>query len=245
MLGQVGAVEAHRLVGISSVIIVPVEQRRRRFRRQSQSMHAEHAADIHFAGARKQAVAHHAHHRARHDAEILFDRSPALHGADGHFGRRHPVIDHRAELRHLHQRSFGHAAGIHVFLDRSQLGLRSVVVVLHALDAAEHFGKIERLDRDALRFQNLLAVADGIESGGPRANRSHAQVAEAIHHAADRRRTIAGLWRIPANPELSVCSVVIEYGMPYCLRLLQADIFPQKLSRRNAMVIFLGSSGVA
>ena len=44
---------------------------------------------------------------------------------------------------------------------------------------------------------------------------------------------------------LSVCNVVIEYGMPYCLRLLQADILPQKLSRRKAMVIFLGSSGVA
>ena len=33
--------------------------------------------------------------------------------------------------------------------------------------------------------------------------------------------------------------------MPYCRRLLQADILPQKLSRRKAMVIFLGSSGVA
>ena len=29
-----------------------------------------------------------------------------------------------------------------------------------------------------------------------------------------------------------MCSVVSEYGMPYCLRLLHADIFPQKLSRR-------------
>ena len=44
---------------------------------------------------------------------------------------------------------------------------------------------------------------------------------------------------------LSVCSVVIEYAIPYCRRLLHADIFPQKLSRREAMVIFLGSSGVA
>jgi len=30
--------------------------------------------------------------------------------------------------------------------------------------------------------------------------------------------------------------------MPYWRRLLQADILPQKLSRRDAMVIFLGSS---
>ena len=33
--------------------------------------------------------------------------------------------------------------------------------------------------------------------------------------------------------------------MLYCRRLLQADILPQKLSRRKAMVIFFGSSGVA
>ena len=33
--------------------------------------------------------------------------------------------------------------------------------------------------------------------------------------------------------------------MPYCLRLLQADILPQKLSRRSAMVILPGVSGVA
>ncbi len=31
--------------------------------------------------------------------------------------------------------------------------------------------------------------------------------------------------------------------MPYCFRLLQADILPQKLSRRNAMVILLGIVG--
>ena len=40
-----------------------------------------------------------------------------------------------------------------------------------------------------------------------------------------------------------MCSVVSEYGMPYCRRLLQADILPQKLSRRNAMVILLGIVG--
>ena len=34
-------------------------------------------------------------------------------------------------------------------------------------------------------------------------------------------------------------------GMPYCLRLLQADIFPQNESRRSAMVIFPALSGNA
>ena len=52
-------------------------------------------------------------------------------------------------------------------------------------------------------------------------------------------------WANSGESGLSVCRVVIEYGMPYCLKLLQADILPQKLSRRKAIVIFLGSSGVA
>ena len=43
----------------------------------------------------------------------------------------------------------------------------------------------------------------------------------------------------------SVCSVVSEYGIPYCVRLLQADILPQKLSRRCAIPILAGVSGVA
>src|SRR3981081_3318776 len=37
----------------------------------------------------------------------------------------------------------------------------------------------------------------------------------------------------------------MECGIPYCRKLLQADILPQKLSRRKAIVIFPGSSGVA
>ena len=43
----------------------------------------------------------------------------------------------------------------------------------------------------------------------------------------------------------SVCSVVSEYGMPYCRRLLQADILPQKLSRRSRIDMREGVSGVA
>ena len=103
-----------------------------------------------------------------------------------HFGRRHPLIDHGAEFCHLHQGGRGHAARVHIFLDQSQLGLRGIVVVFHALDAAQHFGKIERLDRNALRFENLLAVADRVEGRGTRADRSHSQVAEAIDDPTDR-----------------------------------------------------------
>src|SRR5579859_3134168 len=48
-----------------------------------------------------------------------------------------------------------------------------------------------------------------------------------------------------AESGATVCRRVSEYLMPYCLRLLQADIFPQKLSRRCRIVIFAASSGVA
>ena len=51
--------------------------------------------------------------------------------------------------------------------------------------------------------------------------------------------------RKQAESGASVCRVVSEYGMPYCFRLLQHDILPQKLSRRSAMVMRPGVSGVA
>ena len=60
-----------------------------------------------------------------------------------------------------------------------------IVIVFHAVDAAKHFGEIERLDRDALRLQYLFAIAHGVERGWAGADRSHAQVAESLHHAAD------------------------------------------------------------
>ncbi len=76
VLGEVGAMEADGLVRIVTVVIVPVEQCRRRLASQWQRIHAEHAADVHFAGARHQFVAHHAHDGAGHDAEdILPSRS--------------------------------------------------------------------------------------------------------------------------------------------------------------------------
>ena len=59
--------------------------------------------------------------------------------------------------------------------------------------------------------------------------------------AANQSRSL----RNSSEPGASVCSVVSEYGMPYCFRLLHADILPQKLSRRSAMVIRPGVSGVA
>src|SRR5258708_8062082 len=79
MFGQVAAVETHGLVRIVSVVVVPVEQSAWRFRRELQRMHGKHPAHIHFAGAREQRIAHHAHHCARHNTKIFFERGPALH----------------------------------------------------------------------------------------------------------------------------------------------------------------------
>ena len=182
-LGQVGAVKAHSLIRVRSVIIVPVEQSRGSAGSQPERMHAEHAADVDLAGARQQAIAHHAHDRARNHAQVLFDRGPTLHRADGYFSGRHPLIHDCAKLRHLQQSCFWNRAGIHVLLDGSQLGLRHVVIVLGSLDPAEHFGEIEGLDGDAVGFKNLLAVTHSIEGGRTRADRTHAKIPKAIDHA--------------------------------------------------------------
>ena len=41
----------------------------------------------------------------------------------------------------------------------------------------EDLGEVDRLHRDAARFQDLLAVADGVEGGGPRADGADARLA--------------------------------------------------------------------
>ena len=52
---------------------------------------------------------------------------------------------------------------------------------------------------------------------------------------------------LPNSAELgdTVCFAVIEYLIPYCIRLLQADILPQKLSRRSLIFMSSRRSGVA
>ena len=68
MFGQVGTLEAHSFVRVRPVVVVPVEKRGRSIGSQTQGVHSEDAADVHFARARQQAVAHHAHDGARHEA---------------------------------------------------------------------------------------------------------------------------------------------------------------------------------
>ena len=118
--------------------------------------------DIPPPGAGKEIVAHHAHYGAGHHAEIFFERRPALNGADGAIGLLHPLLDDHAQLRHLDQRGYGNIVGGHIRLNGRELGLHRIVVILEPLDTAQHFGKIERVHRDAAPLQQLLAVTNGV-----------------------------------------------------------------------------------
>jgi hypothetical protein len=222
--------EADRLVGIVAVVVVPVEQRAGRFRGQLQGVHADHAADIHFAGARHQVVAHHAHHRAGHHAEVLFERRPALHGADGPLRSRHPAVDHRAQLGHLHERRRERRPWKHSS-DGGQLGLRGRVVSFMRLMRPRISERSIGLDGDAAGFQNLLAVAHGVERRRPRADGADAQPAGPSPRGRRRRTTPdpsekLGIGRFGVQRGQRVRNAVLR-------RLLQADILPQKLSRRS------------
>src|ERR1035438_9485133 len=182
VLRKIAAMEADGLVGIVAVVIVPVEQGAWRFAGQLQRVHADHAADIHLAGARHQVLAHHAHHRAGHHAKEFFERGPALYGADGDLRLLHPGIDHGAEFGHLHEGFDGNLVGGDVLADGAQLGFG--FAVLHADDAAENLREVDRFHADAAGFQQFLAVAHGVESRGTRADGADAQAAQAAHHAA-------------------------------------------------------------
>ena len=52
MFRKIGAVEADGFIGIVAVVVVPIQQGAGRAGGQTQGVHADHAGDIHFAGAR-------------------------------------------------------------------------------------------------------------------------------------------------------------------------------------------------
>ena len=60
-----------------------------------------------------------------------------------------------------------------------------IVVIFHAIDAAEDFGEVEGFDGDALRFENFFAVTDGVEGGGAGADGADSEVAKSFYYAAD------------------------------------------------------------
>src|SRR6266849_100292 len=185
MLRKIAAVKTDGLVGIIRVVVIPVEQRTGSFGSQLQRMHANYAGNIHFAGAGHALVAHHAHHRAGHDSEILLERSPALNGADDHFGVLHPAVDHRAQFGHFKNGGIRNTLRGNVPPDGLELLLRECVVVFHARDTPKNFRKIDGLDGDAVGFEDFFAVAHGIESRRPRADRADAQPSQPLHYAAD------------------------------------------------------------
>src|SRR6266568_3798336 len=184
MLGKIAAVETNGLVGIIRVVVIPVQQRAGSFGSQLKRMHAYYAGNIDFASAGHAFVAHHAHHRAGHDPEIFFERSPALNGTDDHFGILHPAIDHGAQLGHLEKGGVRNALSGNVPPDGLELFLRDGVVVFHARDTPKNFREINGLDGDAVGFEDLFTVPHGIECRRPRANRADAQPAQAFHNAA-------------------------------------------------------------
>ena len=66
-----------------------------------------------------------------------------------------------------------------------ELLLHGVVAVLHAVDAAEDFGKVDGDDGDTGALEQLFAVTHGVEGLRPCSERADAEVAEAINNAAD------------------------------------------------------------
>ena len=163
-------------------------------------MHSDNSHDVDFARTRHQPITHHAHHRARHHAEVLFKRRPALHRADLQIVIAHKAIDHRAELRHLNQRRIRHIARRDVRLDIRQLLLRRRIVCIHSIDAAQNLRQIDRHNRDVVRLEQFFAIANRVERSRPGADRAYAQVAQPTYHAADRNEPPLAGWRPRPHP---------------------------------------------
>src|SRR5215471_8912513 len=119
-------------------------------------MHADHAADIDLTGAGEAIVAHHAHHRAGNNAEVLFQRRPALNSTDAHVGFAHPTVDHSSQLGHLEQGCGRNVLGRNVLANALQLGGGAQIVVLHAVNAPENLGEVDGFHGDAVGFEDLL-----------------------------------------------------------------------------------------
>src|SRR6185437_5197438 len=111
-------------------------------------------------------------------------------GADGAVGLLHPLIDDGAELGHFEERFARNLVGGDVLLDGFEFRGGGGIDVAHAIDAAEDFRKVDRLDTDAVVLQNLFAVADRVEGRRPRANGSDAEPAHAANHTANSGKPI-------------------------------------------------------
>ena len=192
------------MFGIVAVVVVPVEQRARRLGREPQRVHADHAAARPLRrrsnAGRSLIMLITVQGTTPKYSSIEVQHCTALMST---FVVLHPAVDHDAELRHLHERVVGNAvAWRRTGWMASSFRLHVGVVVLQPADAAEDLGEVERLDGDAVGFEQFLAVADGVERRRPRADGADAQLAQAVGDAADRGEPREVLRRTPANRAL-------------------------------------------
>ena len=101
----------------------------------------------------------------------------------------HPAVNGHAQFAHLQQALFRNAAHGGVVLDRIEFLLQLAVVVLHPAGPTERLRQVERLNRDAAGFEQLLAVTNCVESRGAGADRADARVPELAHNVAGRHET--------------------------------------------------------
>src|SRR5579883_2307892 len=111
-----------------------------------------------------------------------------------------------------------------------ELGLQLWIVILHPRNPPQHFREVQRFDADAGMLHQFFAEAHGIKRGGPRADHADAGIVRPLtmrHVAAN----ILKSFRNESAFGATVCWLVSVKRMPYCQRLLQTEILPQKLSR--------------
>ena len=142
-----------------------------------------------------------------HHAEEFFQRRPALHGAHRDIPRFHPVVNDRAQFRHLDESGVGNAAAGHILANVVQFALYASLRVGQARDASQNLRQIYGLDRNAVRLQNLFAVADGIKRRRTRSDAANAQITQAFHDAADGGKRARSL-RNSAESGATVCDAV-------------------------------------
>ena len=188
MLGQIAAMEAHRLVGIVAVIVVPIEQRARRLRTP--------AAARACRSRRKYPL------RRRWTAGCCSScsspcRAPRRRFSSSDVQHCTALISTSAARIHcsttapsfaiLISASVGTPAVETYLLDRLQFlptaSSESFIRPMRPITSERSNVSTEM----PLRFEKFLAVAHGIERRRPRADRADAQTAQALHDAADGR----------------------------------------------------------
>ena len=189
-LRPVAAVEQDALVVVVRVVVVPVHERGGRAGGELHGVHREHAGHVHFAGA-------------GHELSLImlisvqtlqpkFCCTEVQHWmavASRALASIHSVRI-TPSLGHLQQLLGRHAGRGRVSLDFGQLAFDGLRAGVQLAGFGEDFGQVHRGDADAVAFEDLLAVTDGVERAGPRADGAQAHAAQALHHAADAEEAL-------------------------------------------------------